>query len=401
MELRHQFHSRIAQEEHKLLSATVRERLMRHITEKKNKLMKEKEQLDIGDSNAFLLHPNQFSITNPASPGGAHKRATRGTGRKPLDPDDPASIAHDNKRKRKALFQEVESQSPAPGPSRDIDVGIASPYRDAKTRTGFYHQYEAPAYSIDRLFTQKELDMYINTAAIAAQNFLQKQYSQGHSNGQANGNGVNGNHIEEEGPSSGTVTANDVEMDDDATPSAPGMERMASHHATRGATKALTGLASVATGDFPLGAITYIPAVMGAKANSAPVAATPLTQSEIDSDLAIMSRDTGGDDHINDTLLERAIAPLPPSEYTYQPPDVVPDNETNTTSLIPPNMANLGGVPMSAQSSQAGHSEFGGGVAMSRNNSSRGVAMQRSTSNTGSNLFGGPEGSRRVRGRLV
>jgi hypothetical protein len=392
----------MAHEEHKLLSATVRERLMRHITEKKNKLMKEKEQLDIGDSNAFLLHPNQFSITNPSSPGGAHKRATRGTGRKPLDPDDPASIAQENKRKRKALFQEVENQSPAPMPSRDVDVGIGSPYRDAKSRTNFYHQYEAPAYSIDRLFTEKELNMHMNTAAIAAQNFLQKQYSQGHSNGQPNGNGTNGSHIEEEGPPSGSATANDIDMDDDGIPSAPGMERMASHHATRGAMKALTGLASVASGEFPLGTITYIPAVMGAKANSAPVAATPLSQSEIDSDLAIMSRDTGGEDQINDTLLERAIAPMPPSEYTYQPPSVVPDNnETNPASLIPPNMAHLGGVPMSAQSSQAGHSELGGGIAMSRNNSSRGIGMQRTTSSTGSNLFGGPEASRRVRGRLV
>jgi hypothetical protein len=363
--------------------------------------MKEKEQLDIGDSNAFLLHPNQFSITNPSSPGGAHKRATRGTGRKPLDPDDPASVAQENKRKRKALFQEVENQSPAPGPTRDVDVGIGSPYRDAKSRTGFYHQSEAPAYSIDRLFTEKELNLYMNTAAIAAQNFLQKQYSQGQSNGQANGNGANGNHIEEDGPVSGTATANDVDMDDDATPSAPGMERMASHHATRGAVKALTGLASIASGDFPLAAITYIPAAIGAKANSAPVAATPLTQSEIESDLAIMCRDTGGEDTINDALLERAIAPMPSSEYSYQPPSIAPDNnDPHTSSLLPPNMAHLGGVPMSAQSSQGGHSEFGGGVAMSRNNSSRGIGMQRSTSSTGNNLFGGSE-SRRVRGRLV
>ena len=389
----------MAHEEHKILSNTVRDRLIRHIGEKKGKLMKEKEQLDIGDSNAFLLHPNQFSITNPASPGGAHKRATRNTGRKPLDLDDPAQTAQENKRKRKSLFQEVENQSPAPGPSRDIDVGIGSPYRDAKSKPGF-HQYEAPAYSIDRLFTEKELQLHMNTAAIAAQNFLQRQ--QNHPNGHTNGSGANGSQVEEEGAYSATGTANDVDMDDDATPSAPGMERMTSHHATRGAMKAFTGLAAVASGEIPLGTIipTYIPAVLGAKANSAPVTATPLSQAEVDQDLALMSRDTSGEDAINDTLLERAIAPMPPSEYQYQPPSLIPDNQdAPAPSLLPPNMAHIGGVPMSAQSSQAGHSEFGGGgVAMSRNNSSRGIGMARSASNTG---FSGPDLGRRVRGRLV
>jgi hypothetical protein len=395
MEIRHAFQVRLAHEEHKIMSNTIRERLMRTMNEKKNKLMKEKEQLDIGDSNAFLLHPNQFSIVNPASPGGAHKRATRNTGRKPLDPDDPAAI-QENKRKRKHLFQDMENQSPAPGPSRDNDAGFASPYRDI--RKPGQRQYESSAFSIDALFTEKELQMNMNTAAISASNFLQQRQSNGQSNG--NGNGLNGNQAEEEGAQSGSGTINDMDVEDDATPSAPGMERMTSHHATRGATKALTGMAAVASGDIPFSTMLpqYIPAQFGAKANSAPVAASSLAQAEVEQDLALMSRDTEGDDQINNALLDRAIAPIFTSEYQYQAPSEIQENQdSGAASLLPPNIAHLGGVAMSAQSSQAGHSEIGG-LPMSRNNSSRGIGMQRSASNSGP--FGGQDG-RRVRGRLV
>ncbi|KAF2426502.1 hypothetical protein EJ08DRAFT_637982 [Tothia fuscella] len=412
MEIRHAFNVRLADEEHKIMSNTIRERLMRTMNEKKNKLMKEKEQLDIGDSNAFLLHPNQFSITNPASPGGAHKRATRNTGRKPLDPDDPASASiQENKRKRKHLFQEVESQqSPASGAGRDNDTaGFASPYRDVRKAGHGQRQYDSAAFSIDNLFTEKELAMNMNTAAIAAANFLQQRQTNGQSNGSSTGhsNGFNGTHsTEEEGAQPGTATANDVDMDDDATPSAPGMERMTSHHATRGATKALTGLGAVATGDIPFAAMLpqYIPAQFGAKANSAPVAAQPLSQADIEQDLALMTRDTAGDDQINDTLLERALAPIPTSEYQYQAPSDMRElqNLGVNNSFLPPHMVHIGGVAMSAQSSLGGYSEIGGGgggLAMSRNNSSRGVGMQRSASNQG--VLGPGQDGRRVRGRLV
>ena len=288
---------------------------MASLTKKKERLQKEKEQLDIGDSNAVLLHPNQFSIINPASPGAGQKRATRGTGRRGADPEDPSSGLAQDKRKRKNGLEEAENQSPAPGVIRS-DLGSATPYRDFRARNE-YHQHGAPAYSIDRLFTEKELQLTMNRAAVAATNFLVKLKTQ--NNDQTNGNGHMSEENHGEGADDTHVTAaagslNDVEMEDEATTAAPDMERAISqsHHATRGATRnLLADLANVAAADFPIRHIvpTYVPAVMGARANSAPAAATPLSAAEIEQDLAFMRRDTKGDDPYNNRLLERAFAP--------------------------------------------------------------------------------------------
>lgn len=382
LEQKYNFHVRMAHEEHKLLSNTIRERLIAQLSRKKDRLMKEKDMLDIGDSNALLLHPNQFSLINPASPGSGHKRATRNTGRRGADLDDPA----ETRRKRQRLFEEPEAQSPAPGPSR-IDVGVASPYRAAKDKA-IWHQQEAPLYSIDRLFTQKELDMTMNTAAIAATHFLLKPqsngYTNGNGNGHGNGHGFNGLHAEpEDAPEPSTAATHEADLDDDVALVAPEMDRGAnqSHHATRGTTKALAGLASFAAGDVPLGTImpTFIPAVIGAKANSAPVMAAPLSAAEVDQDLAIMFRDTAGNDPINDKLLERTLGIQPIAEYQYRPPSLVAESQEQLPSLFP-HLSHMGGVPMSAQSSQGGHSEA---PMMSRSNSARGAAMQRSASGTG------------------
>jgi hypothetical protein len=362
--------------------------------------------LDIGDSNALLLHPNQFGITNPSSPGGTGKRYTRGTGRRGADPDDPASMVQEKSRKRQRLFEEVEDLSPAPGPSRNMDLGSGSPFRNAKSKIA-WHQQEAPAYSVDRLFTEKELAMTMNNAGMAAQHFLMKQHAQ--LNGPANGNGTNGNHAEiYDGGASGIPHGNDVDVDDDGALDAPGMERMVSqtHHATRGTTRALAGLAAVASGEIPssLSSIipTFIPAVIGSKANSAPVQVTGLSASEIDQDLSIMLRDTNGEDALNDRLLERAIAPQSTAEYQYQPPSVNADGlDPVLPSLMPTLTNSFPGVSMSRQSSQAGYSEA---PAMSRTNSARGLPMARTASQQGpavGQIQGTLENVRVVRRRLV
>ena len=365
----------MAHEEHKLLSNTIRERLIAQLNRKKDRLMKEKDMLDIGDSNALLLHPNQFSLINPASPGNGHKRATRNTGRRGGDPDEPA----EGRRKRQRLFEEPEGQSPALGPSR-VDIGVGSPYRDAKAKI-VWHQHEAPLPSIDRLFTEKELSMTMNTAALAAKHFLLKPQANGH----ANGNGVNGAHADqEEGGDSGAATANEAELDDDATPAAPGMERMGStsHHATRGTTRALQGLASLAAGDVPLGTIipTYVPAAMGNKANGAPAMVTSLSAAEVESDLALMFRDTRGDDDTNNKLLERTLGPQPVAEYQYRPPVLNGNSDPLPNPLLAPVQRFVGpaSIGMSRQSSQQGHAEA---PSMSRTTSARGgVPMQRTAS---------------------
>lgn len=160
----HQYKMQLAQEEHGLLSKTLRERLIQSVTSKRMKLMRDKEQLDIADSSALLLNPNQFSLGNPSTPGGIHtNRKTRHTRR--ADQDDIGNSAVENgngkKRSRKMAFEDTENDSAGP-PSRP-DNGNHNPQREAKAMMN-YSQFEAPLYSFDRLFTEKDLAMNVTKA---------------------------------------------------------------------------------------------------------------------------------------------------------------------------------------------------------------------------------------------
>lgn len=168
----------LAQEEHQLLSSTLRERLIQSVTAKRAKLLRDKEQLDIADSNALLLNPTQFSIGNPASPGGAlSNRKTRHTrGRTDLA-DDP----NENKRKRKAPFDEepaAGSASPLPQSAKEPPASAHGPVKDAKARLAS-SQFEAPLYSIDRLFSEKELALNLNRAYLQTNDYFTKLRAQG------------------------------------------------------------------------------------------------------------------------------------------------------------------------------------------------------------------------------
>ncbi|KAF7523126.1 hypothetical protein G7054_g11901 [Neopestalotiopsis clavispora] len=153
----------VAKREHKALSATLKDRLMNAITSKKLRLNREKEALDVAESTVLFLHPNQYTLTNPASPGGTHsKRATRLR----RDADDVSGLS-DKKRKRNGA---EDDGSPAPI-RRALDASATTPLwqndrlRAARRETG-------PIYSIEKLFTDKELSMNYNTAAIAAYKHL-------------------------------------------------------------------------------------------------------------------------------------------------------------------------------------------------------------------------------------
>ena len=140
-----------------MLAETIRERLVVSLTKKRERLMKEKEQLDIGDSNAILLHPNQFSIINPASPGPALKRATRGTGRRGADPDESSSMLPQDKRKRKSVLKmPTVSHRPLAPAARTLGLAL----RIAISEQGKnITSKELRPLSIDRLFTEKELQL--------------------------------------------------------------------------------------------------------------------------------------------------------------------------------------------------------------------------------------------------
>ena len=160
--------------------------MIQRIVTDRTRLLKEKEQLDIADSNALLLNPAQFSI-GTASPGGSlNPRKTRNTRLRPGEGDEPPSLAarsEDNKRKRKAAF-ENDNDSGSPGPTSrlvqsDNAPGSSSlPYKDSKQKLA-HTQFEAPLYSVERLFTEKDLSMNLNRAHHMTAEYFARVRAQG------------------------------------------------------------------------------------------------------------------------------------------------------------------------------------------------------------------------------
>lgn len=401
------FKAKIAEEEHKQLAATIRDRLIASIQQRTNKLKREKEQLDLSDSNAMLLHPSQFSINNPQSPGGPQApRKTRRTGHKFGEQDD---LQAENKRKRK-FFEENDSGSPGPSGRGNMDVGVGSPFREAKART-MHQQFESPAYSLDRLFTEKELNFALNTATTAASNFFAKLKdqdtgAQDAANGTANGTTADDTTANEDG----TTTAQaDGASDADSPPGAAEMTRTASSnpHATRGQTRSAFYQSSLAEGRLPF--IYNSPFVLDAKIFQKPNAQAPtpppLSSQDVEQDLKLMFRDPPPEDALNERLLQAAVKPMRAREYMIQPPGFEPpfDEITTTVRAVAPQLETgvglgPGGVPVSKESSMGGYFSDGrnspvtgfGGV-----EGIGGIGMARSASAATSVAVRGGRGGRR------
>lgn len=234
----------------------IRQRLITTITKRRQQLLRDKEQLDIADNNALLLNPNQFSINNPGSPGGGQNRKTRHLRHRAVS---PTGDENGNKRKRKMPANEDEgNESPAPGfrslPPPDSLGGGRSPFKDARDKS-IYTQYEAPAYSLERLFTDKELALATNTAQNATYKYFyqppQQQDSGSNTNATAdpsidNDARDNGMAIDGEDGATGPLGA----AADTPPGGAPEMERTSSHQVlTRGGARAnpLAALSDLAT----------------------------------------------------------------------------------------------------------------------------------------------------------
>ncbi|KAI0181534.1 Sds3-like-domain-containing protein [Hypoxylon sp. FL1284] len=202
----------LAKREHLTLSTTLRDRLVNAISSKKYRLGKEKEALDISDGSALLLHPNQFSITNPSSPSGTHgKRNTRLR----REMEELPGFSDNKKRKRNAPDDEG-----SPAPKRGaLDTSNTTPLWSSERVRGLRKE-TGPVYSIDKLFTDKELAMNYNTAAIASYKHLLRR-------------DANGNIITSPDES---IAGNGDANDDDEDLSAVAMERQPSHttRSTRG-----------------------------------------------------------------------------------------------------------------------------------------------------------------------
>jgi hypothetical protein len=230
----HAYRRKLALGEHSALSGTLRDRLINSVTNKKNRLGRDRETVEIGDSNALLLHPSQYGLANPSSPGGIHgKRATRHR----READDLTSFPESHKRKRKAGDSD---ESPAPTRQR-LDNGTSTPIWFAEKREITAQQVDSALFSIDKLFTEKELSMNYNAAALAAYNYIQRHSDDTTPNGQSNGN------LED------LAAAIDPEAEDtDSAHGAP-MERQYSHatRSTRGvAPNYVTGLGIDAIADL-------------------------------------------------------------------------------------------------------------------------------------------------------
>lgn len=204
--------------------------------------MREKEQLDIADTNALLLHPNQFSITNPSSPGGLQSnRKTRHT-RHRVDMDEFGNgivsepVRKPGGPKKKVPAAEDEAGSPA------RDGGATTPAERAK----MLQQQAPPSYSLSSLFTDKEIAMHTNTAHVATAHFFSVSKKSNAQGGRLTSQGPNTDRDETPGDGTG-------QEDNNATPGATDMERTASQnfHATRstrgqGGTAALNLLGELA-----------------------------------------------------------------------------------------------------------------------------------------------------------
>ena len=358
------FKIQVAQEEHKKLAASIRDRLIHTVGQKKARLIKEKEQLDIADTNALLFHPTQFSITNPASPGGAQSnRKTRHT-RHRLEVDDLGTLGEGNKRKR--IVTDADNGSPGPT-MRAIEAEVMNPWKESQLRME-NHQMTAPLYSIDRLFSEKELAMHFQAASHATVDYFRNKNSGDSNGGDESGTITNGDATDEDdnlgGSGNGTMINEGDAENEDIPMAAPEMDRTAnqSTHATRSTRNKNphTGKFSITFPDDMAGRAAAIP-LYGSSAkerkkedeNRAP----GLSEQEKADDIAMMkvAMDEQKSGRWNTKLLEHLCEP-----------------KMTTNSL--------GGLFMSKQPSLTGKSDIGG-FPMSRDHSGiEGSAMKRSAS---------------------
>ncbi|KAK4697233.1 hypothetical protein P7C71_g817, partial [Lecanoromycetidae sp. Uapishka_2] len=147
----HDYQVSVAHQEHIRLAEQLRQRLIQQVNLKKTALLKDKERLDIGDTSTHHFHPAQFGPTNGASPGGQPSQRKTRHARARYDFEDLDNAGGNSKRKRKALT-DAENGSPPPA-GRDTEPSMS---KEAYAKLEA-HQNNAPLYSIERLFSEREL----------------------------------------------------------------------------------------------------------------------------------------------------------------------------------------------------------------------------------------------------
>jgi len=295
----------------------------------------------------------------------------------------------ENKRKRKGQAEEPDHGSPLPF-NRIPENGTASSYRDARTKL-VQSQFEAPLYSIDRLFTEKELALNMNRAHVATTDFFARLRAQEAEsrNAAASTTGVAGNgtdYLNGAKPAATNGFQNAIDnADADSDVPAPNASPSLAHlmpvapayHATRSAQRAnpLTGFA-FGTPVLPPYAINI--STNASKANPAAPSPPGLPEAEAQNDLLLMQR--GMADPIYEFLVERCCEKQGPmTEVGWWKGALDGDGAGDTTAgpgsidtthgqgpsaaafamARPASNIGMSSVPMAKSSSMGGASEYG------------------------------------------
>ena len=324
--------------------------------------MREKDQLDISENNALLLHPTHYSIVNPASPGGPQSnRKTRHTRHRPADFDDIGEGLSKRRRKVPAEEMEAEPVMARPKPSEHRN---SSP-RDPRTTD----QAPASIYTIERLFTEKELTMNLGAAAAAATHYFANLKAQELGVETQNGHGRAGQAGEDGDATRSTTTSSppNAEGAEAMAPAALEMDRSAnaSQHTTRSMRNAnnsalsiladMSGAQKVTTFGLP------VPLALTSSNMSKTGSVPPLSgikADDIDDDLKKMDRLMKGSSGATDEdLLDQLCAP----RVLLPLPDGIPlldfGNAADVTNAV---------IAMNAQESTISLGDMDG-VMMSRN----------------------------------
>ncbi|PHH88358.1 hypothetical protein CDD83_7630 [Cordyceps sp. RAO-2017] len=388
----HRFKIETAKREHEALNSTVRDRLINQLNTKKARLNKEKEAFEMSDTNALLLNPAQFSLTNPGSPG-AHpgKRSTRN--RKEADSHD--TYGENKKRKRNAGD---DDGSPAPT-RRALDANATTPYWQSEKARNEARKLGA-VHTVASLFTEKELSMHYNTAALAAHNFILRHRASGSASSAEGSDSGNGD--------------NDAAADAEAPPSAPVMERQVSHatRSTRGAANhnfledRIVGVEAISSFELPssldlLHGADYNPKmpsslpyqyIKNPVKSVEPSTPGPLSDKEISGDLQVMAYLKQYDLHhkpgshldnpkgIRKTL-EAVSVPYQTGTYVAfakAPRELPPDSVAETLGMsLAATSSSVRDQPSPGPTTQPVNGQAATAAPMSRQSSAGGVAMSR------------------------
>lgn len=285
----------VARKEHERLIEQIRERVVQSVVNKRANLLKEKDRLDIGDTNALLNHSNPFGLINGASPSDAlSNRKTRHT-RHRLEIDDFGTAGDGHKRKRKTL---ADTKFSSPSPTRRANIlDAVLPWKEGQAKLES-HQMGEPTLSVEEIFSDKDRTMTLQLASTAAiDSIAAKRRKLGVENqGLGTHPDANASDVEDNIDDAETAAAPDAE-NEDVFLTAPEMDRTAnsSFYATRSTRTAGLNV-PLASFDIPAdlaGRASAIP-LMGTytaerKKDDDPKRAPPLTAQEIEADLALIA----------------------------------------------------------------------------------------------------------------